>query len=153
MTEPTDDLVAFIRARLDEDEAVARNAPGGPWRADDSECCIATDEEGCILETGCLGYGSTREVVVRHVTRHDPARVLRGVEAKRRILAAHGPTTPAIVGGTLDYPDAAKLCGTCGPGDDWQAEQQPYGHVPCYTVRLLAIEWSDHSDYREEWRA
>jgi hypothetical protein len=28
----TADLVAFLRARLDEDEQVARSVPSGPWR-------------------------------------------------------------------------------------------------------------------------
>lgn len=59
----TEDLVAFVNARLDEDEELARSAQYN-WIV--------------VAEPELSGN--------KHIVRHDPARVLRGVEAKRRIL-------------------------------------------------------------------
>lgn len=67
----------------------------------------------------------------------NPARVLREVEAKRRIVELHAP-------GEFEYADGdvCMLCDRQGP--------EPY---PCTTLRLLALPYSDHPDYREEWRS
>jgi hypothetical protein len=106
-----DDLVAFVSARLDEDEAAAKAAA-------------------------------------------EAARALREVEAKRKILGMHHPTEPHPEFG-FTYPAAARFCGYCGPGDNWQAEQEPdhypFALWPCGHARLLAAIWSDHPDYRPEW--
>lgn len=133
----TEDIVTFIQGRLDEDkEHAARlytlsgaldEKHQGSWRDE-------PHEHTAVLELG-----------------HFASRLERSVKSKRRIVDAHGPTQPHM-DGTFDYPDAANLCRTCGPGDEWQAEQQPYGQMPCYTIRLLATEWSDHPDYQETWK-
>jgi len=65
--------------------------------------------------------------------RHDPARVLAECEAKRRIVGLHERRP--------DWPD----CQECGDRD----YQKPW---PCSTLRLLALPYSDHPDYRPEWR-
>lgn len=77
------DLIEFLTARLDEDEAVARAAVG------------VADEPGYLLG---------REVIVPfpdHVTAGlmadrfaSPARVLQEVAAKRALLADHGGPDP-----------------------------------------------------------
>lgn len=59
-----DELIAFVRAQLDEDERVARAAQEWTWRPE-----LAAE------------FGSPE-----HIARWDPARVLAEVEAKRRIL-------------------------------------------------------------------
>ncbi|MFI7643722.1 DUF6221 family protein, partial [Nonomuraea sp. NPDC049400] len=63
---------------------------------------------------------------------------LREVEAKRRLLDLHklgryGECVTCDVG--------AQSCGCCGWGD-----------FPCATVRVLALPYADHEDYREEWK-
>jgi hypothetical protein len=60
-----DDLIAFLRAQLDEDERVAAAADGPGWGPDSP------------LIDG-------RELA--HIARWDPARVLAEVEAKRRVI-------------------------------------------------------------------
>lgn len=67
-----------------------------------------------------------------------PARVLREVEAMRKILAAHS-----------DRPEhRCPLPVLAGPtGQLWTPEEGP-----CYTLRLLASIWSDHPDYAEAVR-
>jgi hypothetical protein len=72
----TDDLRAFIEARLAEDETIARFATpalGEEWR------------EWSVTKATTTGvqYVSVDD----HVRRHSPARVLREVAAKRAILA------------------------------------------------------------------
>lgn len=62
-------LTEFLRARLDEDKQAARRALDW-WDSD--------------REAGYFEWPS-REAST-HVARHDPARVLREVEAKRRML-------------------------------------------------------------------
>jgi hypothetical protein len=69
----TGDLVAFLHARLDDDEQVARDAMGC-----EGETCSWTE-----LRT------SEAEREQAHNERWDPARVLAEVGAKRRIIAVY----------------------------------------------------------------
>lgn len=67
-------------------------------------------------------------------------------EAKRRIIELHHPSeTEGFV-----------VCSECGPTEDvkWRVEQYLGGlGFPCKTLRLLAIPYADHPDFREEeWR-
>ena len=82
------DLVEFLRARLDEDEA----------------------EHWAIASI--------------YIARHDPARVLREVEAKRRIVA----TAVLMLDGGVSY-------------ESWESVLQD-----------LALPYSEHPDYRQEWK-
>jgi hypothetical protein len=70
----SDDLISFVRARLDEDEAAARDA--APFYAD-RDLVAEMVEEGFDAE------------VPEHAQRHDPARALREVAAKRAILVMY----------------------------------------------------------------
>src|SRR5262245_6868960 len=99
------DLIAFLTARLSEDEAYAKEPEG--WNEYD---------EG--------DPGS-------------PARVLAEVAAKRRIIDEHRPKGPE------------EGCPTCTEQTitAWAPEDSP-----CPTLRLLALPYDQHSDYREEWR-
>src|SRR5689334_2114656 len=85
-----DDLIAFLRARLDEDEAGARAAKqdlSGLWT-------FVQTPGGRSKVTDDLGYSvsETDDVDSQpwfaqpHIARWDPARVLAEVEAKRRIV-------------------------------------------------------------------
>jgi hypothetical protein len=95
------DLIEFLGARLDEDEAVAREAEGLHWcttkaylgsvDVDDADRnrSVIMDREG----------GSMSEETGAHVARWDPARVLAEVEAKRRVIelldVSQDPAMPA----------------------------------------------------------
>jgi Family of unknown function (DUF6221) len=69
-----DDLIAFLNARLDEDEAAAMAATGTAW---------AWEATGDKDNSGAVG----------HVEDED-GRPLREVVAKRAILAHHAPIHP-----------------------------------------------------------
>jgi hypothetical protein len=125
----TDDpLVAFLRARLDEDEQVARDAGAEAWRKAERPSIWVTRADGPVAQTKDFEDAA-------HIARHDPARVLRDVEAKRRIIDLHAPRHADDYErwGTSD-------CVAC------------YDLTPCRTVRLLALPYADHPDYREHWR-
>ena len=144
----TTDLVAFLRARLDEDHRIAAVAAGmdagSSWVADDYDV---------------LGDGTAAEATsfpqAEHIARHDPARVLREVAAKRRILFAHEPVL-LRKGSGADYYVTATVCRTCGGTDalydDGTAPPDRPAAYPCPTLRLLALPYADHPDYQEEWR-
>jgi hypothetical protein len=83
------DLVAFLNARLAEDEEAARRATDGPWH-----------QAGMSVRGRGRAYGTGKEDVIlvirhtwpqeaAHICRHDPARVLREVAAKRAILSSY----------------------------------------------------------------
>lgn len=179
----SDELVAFLNARLEEDERIARAASGRDadpvsepeeWRW---ECCeddqpldvdlaIAGGEETLVHgEHYNVGLRSVQEYPTRsvgplshlvlsdecvrpqdarHIARHDPARVLREVEAKRAILGLHYPGLPPA-----GAPDGLTICaGEEADGDTWQMATS----WPCHTVCVIAAVYSDHPDYRPEWK-
>lgn len=140
-----DDLVAFLRARLDEDAEAAREAAdgdSGDWFVGDKWNVYRAEDEaphGDVEENRLVVYGNVL-VQSAHIARHDPARVLREVEAKRELLDEHG-----------DVNDGS--CGTCVDG---QWGYPTHGgsipqNYPCKTLRLLALPYADHPDYRPEW--
>ncbi|MGV9803908.1 DUF6221 family protein, partial [Mycobacterium sp. NPDC003449] len=85
-----DELVRWLAAQLDEDERIARAAGGDVWRRqDDSSDTVAIyDSKG---EPVVYDEGWPTEEQQAHIVRHDPARVLREIDAKRRILGEVAP--------------------------------------------------------------
>lgn len=80
-----DDLIAFLRARLDETEAAAKAAgddeAGRTWTGSDNgypDGGTVTDGRG---RTVVCDEGAPDTAQALHIGRHDPARVLREVEA------------------------------------------------------------------------
>jgi hypothetical protein len=88
------DLVEFLRARLDEDEAVARAAIQGPWCLG-SEGAKRPPEDilfgrsplraDARVQVADLSAAWEKHANGAHIARWDPARVLAEVAAKRRV--------------------------------------------------------------------
>lgn len=123
-------MLAFWRARLDEDERIARAAAAGPWRVDNADYAEAVyDADGTAVIGGGRGGGeisvfdSTEDAL--HIVRQDPARALREVDAARKRLVA---LSDAIEAGHDSYDLASALL--------------PYELLP----------YVDHPDYKESWR-
>ena len=126
------DLVQWLRTQLDEDERIARAADPGPWK---SESLGRHDQAAIKLaaSTSLIQFDGSRAAANgMHAARHDPARVLREVEAKRRIVDAH-ERRPMPKGDTAD-------CAQCW-GAVW----------PCPTLRLLASVYDGRPGYQESW--
>jgi len=117
------DLVEFIGARLEEDEAVARAASADDGGIDDG-VWVYDDEWGRVLTDDSSLYSNHDDIV--HIARHDPARVLREVAAKRRLVEAADESS-----GLRDM--VAEL------------------YVGGVILRALAAVYGDHPDYRAEW--
>ena len=143
-----DDLVQWLRAQLDADERIARAATwceeAASWHAEPSPFDARGERLRWFVEdamddgvvTHVDPQASDDEGVARHIAAHDPARVLREVEAKRRIVEQHRPVG---YGGVC-----LSLCHTRAPG-------QPQTW-PCLTLRLLALPYADRDGYQEAWR-
>ncbi|MGW1154489.1 DUF6221 family protein [Streptomyces rubiginosohelvolus] len=132
----TDALVAFLKARLDDDAQVARRA-GDSFRQIGETGVIVATEGDRAEECASANWSGVAE----HIVRHDPARTLREVEAKRQLLDEH-----------QDVNDGS--CGTCVDGK-WGYPTHGGGSpqsYPCRTLRLLALPYSDHPEYEEAWR-
>ncbi|WP_063817094.1 DUF6221 family protein [Streptomyces hygroscopicus] len=129
----SDDLVTFLRARLDEDEQIARAAfwdeQSDVWTARPPRASYERYTVVDYLDDGVVAVtpeNADADGVGQHIARHDPARVLAEVDAKRRILHWH-----------LDE----ECCSVCL--DDVEG---------CPLFRALAAPYADHPDYREAWR-
>ena len=141
----TADLIEFLRARLDEDEAgvralkVPHDWHTGPGDDPDwtNECMVLMwpPEFHTPYERDKHWRGETvaDPETATHIARHDPARVLREVEAKRRVLDAY------VEVAEMDTPD---------PEPEFA-----YGRAVGLgeVIRLLALPYNDHPDYRQEW--
>lgn len=152
MTETTQITLAdFILARIAEDEAMARDAVAERWRAVPSRKADEGDNDWFVRSEHTTGGGPdpefsmTAEYIcsdsgwmdeghgsLRHIARHDPARVLAECDAKRRIVAIH------YNGSDGYWPNRCSLCDTQGE--------------PCTTLLALALPYTDHPDFCEEWK-
>jgi hypothetical protein len=163
-----DDLVRWLGAQLDGDEQIAREAamaigrtgykdgmlvdPPARWGdelvADGQQWVaryhvvarkrLSAGEPG-VTVAECAGFGGNP--VAKHAAEHDPARVLREIDAKRQIIAEHEliPTGPGKAPG----------CEVCVSTPSWGPEVVS---GPCTTLRLLASVYSDRDGYQESWR-
>ena len=123
-----DDLVRWLGKQLDIDAAQARETAdeyGAVWTANDAMGSVSSDIGADVVDDP----NTPRAFIAAH----DPARVLREIDAKRRLLAIHRPYVPE--------PDQA--CLGCAGGIMFTS---------CPVVRLLALPYADRPGYREEWR-
>jgi hypothetical protein len=141
------DLVEWLRARLDEDEATARAAAGDVYIDDTGARWSRPDPEyrpGRIVDAaGCVityDEGSPADSEAEHIARWDPARVLSEVAARRATLALH-------VADEDSMPDYL-YCSSCGGGG---VNEFPT-HWPCDTVKLLALPYADQPGFDPAWR-
>ncbi|MGC0365029.1 hypothetical protein ABH922_003013 [Rhodococcus sp. 27YEA15] len=127
-------IVEFLEARIAEDEAVARDA--AKHHGQDGWHVNAVPHEGLIVwdSTDVPGHSTPTTV---HLARHDPARILREVAAKRAILAQAREAEEYYAHMRGNGLPAAKAG----------------GHVDALTVTLthLASTYADHPDYDESW--
>ncbi|MEU9888659.1 DUF6221 family protein [Sphaerisporangium sp. NPDC051011] len=146
------DLQTFLRARLDQDEQLARRASehaSAEWLVNEHNDVVLwwpPDPDEAENERR-LGHSVTADSwrgadvdrgMAPHIARHDPARVLREVEAKRKLLG--------------HYEDAVVSLANAGPNGE--VHDLMTGAVN--TLRAVLIDhvqiYADHPDYREEWR-
>jgi hypothetical protein len=143
------DIAVFLRARLDERELMLRT---------DSPAQIAwatfRHADGSMRYTSVASSNGDVWVCDGHVVEPDSVQVvfdraqeLADVAAKRRLLAGHGPGrwVDESGGRWKDEPDNWDAPWQKCAGEEWTS-------YPCETVRLLALPYAGHPDYREEWK-
>lgn len=141
-----DDLVQWLRAQLDEDERIVEVAlryVDADWRWDEEEnvalaSSLTTSGRQEVAITADRWHRLMIEGpgVVMHVAEHDPARVLREIDAKRRVIAWHRRPTQE------EFSSGRHRTMGCRCYDGW----------PCTTLRALALPYAGRPGYREEWR-
>lgn len=149
-----DELVEFLRERIAEEQAVAREAGGDVWTVycpyvpvmagDDPEDSIRhlagpshADEASIADSKGdavVYDEGSPSPRQARHIARHDPARVLRECEAHLRIVEHYTKEQWVI---------------SQGHRTEWTEGGQAARET---ALRLLTTIYADHPDFRDEWK-
>ncbi|MFB7162349.1 DUF6221 family protein [Streptomyces sp. NPDC056242] len=133
-----DDLVQWLGEQLDEDARVARRAGDSFRQIGETGVIVATDGDRAE-ECASANWAGIAE----HIVKHDPARVLREIDAKRQLLRKVFEYEAMIDSewGCSHDADAIRtgLCSETQPND-------------VEALRLLALPYADRPGYREEWR-
>ncbi|MET7924705.1 DUF6221 family protein [Streptomyces sp. NPDC005349] len=117
-----DGLVQWFGEQLDEDERIARAAHEPNWSTDGRRGVYYGVEDSWMTDALTTADAD-------HIAAHDPARVLREIDAKREIIRQAD----------------LYLCDS-DPGCGYRTK---HGHS---VLRLLALPYADRPGYREEWR-
>jgi hypothetical protein len=132
------ELTDFLLARITEDEARARAATPGPWIASGQDDywevlnLRGSSMDDVVVSAGWPSdpAGGACEKDADHIARWNPARVLAECDTKRRIVTNIGVVVLEPFG--LQWPEG-------------------YREALEHTLRLLALPYADHSEYRSEW--
>lgn len=123
------DLVQFLNDRLAEDEAAATEAGSDEWSSDDAVWMLMDSKGEAVVHN----EGKPTEEQAIHMARHDPARVLREVAAKRALLQR--------------YASAARSAEVAYANDS----DVYFAEGLEQSIGIMAAAYSDHSEYDPEW--
>ncbi|MFJ2399877.1 DUF6221 family protein [Streptomyces xanthochromogenes] len=133
-----DDPVQFLRDRYDDEALLARAAHAPNWSTDGRRGLHYGVEDGWM--TDAL---TTADAL--HIARHDPARVLADIEAKRVLIARGGPFCTS----DCDAPGNQPM----DPESNWTTPLEHHFDCAAYeAAKVLTLPYAAHPDYREEWR-
>ena len=141
----TADLMQFLRARFNEDEATTRattdRQPYDEWDAvgagDESDTAL---KFWSVVKIARMEQTPAARDLAHHIARYDPVRILAEVEAKRRILDEcaywHEKLDQLAADPSLrPYPCHGEILDVVTP-----------------ILRALSLPYSEHPNYRDEWR-
>jgi hypothetical protein len=143
----SDKLAQWLRAQVDEDERVARDALEERWAYSPPLVSydVVPDDDGHFEmggeEVETLGFAPED---LTHIARQDPARTLAEVKTKRLIIEAVERYLDPHPGVPCDH--AGDPYGPC------ELHAAAKGRVDPYALRLLALSYAGQPGYREEWR-
>lgn len=126
----TDDLVAWLTAQLDADEAAALLCPPWPWRLNAEHDTVLADDDIEVAEVFALSNNQLRNTAA-HIALHNPARVLRGIAAKRALIT--------------EWQDRSKNLGAYPTMDVGIADGLELA------IRHLAAVYAGRDGWKEEW--
>lgn len=170
------DLIEFLRDCLDEDAARAVKARDfdyaqcGVWEARGPYPAASGEADGVLRPRGNLRAEIGKDDIfveaelpwdlIPHMARHDPARVLREVEAKRAIVDAYLPPGEDPHPGMPCTDDAERDSNGEIYAETYFSERGAcVRHVEAskrllhhdYVLRLLALPYADHPGYKQDW--
>lgn len=121
-------LVEFLEARIAEDEDAAKAVNRSLWTS-----------RVALLQPDLYG----------HIVRQHPARVLAECEAKRRIVLLHEDEHAC----ESSDAEGVNFWSTASGSERLRVDEGPWIRFEsCQTLRLLALPYAGHPDYREEFR-
>lgn len=127
----TNELMAFLKARLDEEADLAQRCDGAGFSA-------KWTAHGAAVDFGQGDLTGFHTVIAQHVALQDPVRVLREVEAKQRVLNRH-TLSPAEGDPERPWDDR----------DDCQFDGDLW---PCDDLLDLALPYQEHPDFPERYK-
>jgi hypothetical protein len=141
-------LIAFLSARLDEDELAARNAGGETWDFTGPDCKVRVREPdgdlGRIIAYCRHGEPLNEDLALAiHIGHNDPARTLREIEIEIEIRRAR--LRRYLEQPSWHLPEGVR-------DTDERQRAQIVKDVLDGEVREDAAVYSDHPDYRQEWK-
>ncbi|WP_328436853.1 DUF6221 family protein [Streptomyces sp. NBC_00444] len=133
-----DDLVQWLRAQLDKDREIAIAAKrqiGDDWDiGDEPYGFILSDGDTVAYYEEAGGHSAMCRAAAVHAAEHDPARVLREIDTKRRMIDTF----------TSRYEASNASSTSTATGAHWV--------MLADTLRLLALPYAGRPGYRAEWR-
>ncbi|MFD8234024.1 DUF6221 family protein [Streptomyces sp. NPDC059696] len=162
-----DELVRWLGEQLDEDERIARAATPGPWRQHDTHlgqyghtATVLSGERNDTELRAWLpsmsqeSWDETRNVWndAVHIATHDPARVLREIDAKRQVLTGYTKTVERV-----EELEALRERLKARGQDVFMTEMDRASAIHKRDVlhgvlQILALPYVDRPGYCEEWR-
>jgi hypothetical protein len=155
------ELIAFLEANNDADEAAASEAMwtdlgGGSenWTAyhrekyDSGWAVIDGLDDGVITTVDPQAVDGA--AVAQHIARHDPARVLRECEARRRLIADWRIARGAEKRARNRWLESGAMTGS----EEQRSELYIRAIVGAHenAIRLSAQGFADRPEFRDEWR-
>lgn len=118
-------IARFIKARLDEDEQVAREA--AKWHAPHWRFAVTSELDAHVSADTDIVAACILPGVAPHIARHDPEHALADIAADRALLAAYSA--------------------------DGTGEETPdYYWGLATAIKIRAVRFNGHPDYRPEWK-
>jgi hypothetical protein len=133
MTQTADDLVQFLHARLQEDKQLVQSATPGPWSQSgigDYGWTVDFSRPGAGVETEDSDQGRAD---ADFIAWNDPTRALREVNAKQELMTGFYDTVRSADGSI-------------------EGEWNCFSDMGDTLLRLLALPYADHPDYKQSWR-
>ncbi|MFE9127067.1 DUF6221 family protein [Streptomyces sp. NPDC007148] len=160
-----DDLVKWFGAQLDEDERIARAASwtddANAWHAEPSPFGARDAGQRWYIEDaiddGVVSHvdpaASDHEGVARHIAEWDPARVLREIDSKRRVLGVYA----SALKDRAALRDRMREVVDSDPDEFYRLHRQESDLIGRARqlgpiVRLLALPYADRPGYLDDWR-
>lgn len=155
------DVVEWLREQVDTDERIAWAVASKDWTAVGTRFPDPGSHAEEMLRGYVYDFDADRSVSADsvpdadgdgpdavHIAEHDPDRVLRQVQAFRRILREHRRVDddPAYIDDTWGYPQ----CYGCGA--NFHEEYNVDNIEDCPVLRNLASIYSHRPGYSEDWR-